>query len=222
VHLPKELAEVGVLVEPLSIATKAGQQLVAIQERFPFRHLKLRGLVLGAGPVGILAGMVLRVHGYETFIYSSESESSDRADLVRSFGAKYVSAKKTGIESLRKEIGTVDVIYEAVGITEVAFRSLDVLGPNGVCILTGIPGQSDIGQVDMGQIMRNLVLKNQLVLGTVNAGTAAYESAVSHLEQFMFLFPESVRKLISRHPMTETPELLKRKKGIKDIIRISA
>jgi|GEM_PF-7022310 len=38
----------------------------------------------------------------------------------------------------------------------------------------------------------------------------------------MFLLPDSVRRLISRHPMDDTPALLRSKKGIKDIIQVAA
>jgi glucose 1-dehydrogenase len=96
------------------------------------------------------------------------------------------------------------------------------LSPNGICILTGIPAENQASSLNMSKIMKELVLNNHLVFGTVNAGTNAYESAVAHLEQFMFLFPDSVRQLISRHPMSETPELLRAKKGIKDIIQVAA
>ena len=116
----------------------------------------------------------------------------------------------------------MDIIYEAVGITDVAFGALEALSPNGICILTGIPSENQPSALNMSKVMKALVLDNQLVVGTVNAGTNAYESAVTRLEQFMFLLPDSVRRLISRHPMDDTPALLRSKKGIKDIIQVAA
>lgn len=222
VRVPEKLRNVAVLVEPLSIATKAGQQAFAIQERIPLPQRHPRGLILGAGPVGILGGMVLQSHGFDVYIYSAEASASSKGDLVRSFGATYVSAKDLPLTKFKQQYGSMDMIYEAVGITKVAFESFSTLGPNGICILTGIPGISDTTSVEMGTIMRDLVLNNQLVFGTVNAGTAAFESAIQHLEQFMFLFPESVLSLMSHYPMSEGPELLKGKKGIKDIIRVAS
>jgi threonine dehydrogenase-like Zn-dependent dehydrogenase len=166
--------------------------------------------------------MVLRVHGYDTFIYSAEAANTPRADLIASFGARYISAKDHLLGEIKGAFGAMDAIYEAVGITSVAFEALDALAANGVCVLTGIPGATDSTSVEMSRVMRNLVLKNQLIFGTVNAGVEAFESAVAHLEQFMFLFPESVKRLLSRHPMSEGTELIRKKKGIKDIVRIAA
>lgn len=222
VKVPEALREVAVLVEPLSIATKAGEQALAIQERTPFPQRMRHGLVIGAGPVGILAAMVFRAHGFDTYVYSRDATSSDRAELARSIGAVYVSSKETSFAQLKQKFGPMDIIYEAVGVTNVAFQALEALGPNGICILTGIPSENQSTSLNMNKIMKDLVLNNQLVFGTVNAGTADYESAIMHLEQFMCLFPDSVRRLISRHPMSATAELLQKKKGIKDVIRVAA
>ena len=38
--------------------------------------------------------------GFSTFVYSREDEASDKAELVRSFGATYVSSAVTPVEKL--------------------------------------------------------------------------------------------------------------------------
>jgi hypothetical protein len=69
--------------------------------------------------------------------------------------------------------------------------------------------------------MRNIVLKNQLVFGTVNAGRSSYEAAIHKLEQFMTLFPESVRRLITgRSPLEGAKDLLARRDGIKQVVQV--
>jgi threonine dehydrogenase-like Zn-dependent dehydrogenase len=218
--VPEKLRDVGVLVEPLSIAAKASEQALALQARFPFPLHKTRGLVLGAGPVGVLAAMDLIAQGLEIYVYSAEPATSDRADLVRSFGATYVSAADHPLTAARERFGAMDIVYEAVGVTEIALQALSTLAPNGVCILTGIP--TGAATAEMSAIVRDLVLKNQLVVGTVNAGVPAYEAAVRHLEQFMFLFPDSVFRLMSRHPMSEAVELVETRKAVKDIVQVAA
>jgi threonine dehydrogenase-like Zn-dependent dehydrogenase len=221
VEVPSKLRGVAVLIEPLSIAAKAGEQALAIGYRTPFPQKRKRALAVGAGPVGLLAAMVFQADGFETYVYSAEASTGEKAEHVRSFGATYVSAKETTFKELKDEFGPMDVIYEAVGITEVAFKSLEALAPNGMVKLTGIPSESQEYSLNVNKIMRKLVLHNELLFGTVNAGTTDYESAVSHLEKFMFLFPDSVRRMISRHPMSEAPELLRSKKGIKDIVEVT-
>jgi len=47
-------------------------------------------------------------------------------------------------------------------------------------------------------------------------------SAIQHLEQFMVLFPGSVRKLITHcTSLDEVPRILKQKRGIKDVVQMS-
>ena len=116
----------------------------------------------------------------------------------------------------------MDVIYEAVGIASVGFDALGALGPNGLLVFTGVPAPGKPHPVDTGALMRDLVLKNQVVFGTVNASRSAYETALSELEQGMFLFPEGVRSLITqRHQLEEAPALIAARGGIKQVVHLA-
>jgi hypothetical protein len=68
--------------------------------------------------------------------------------------------------------------------------------------------------------MRQMVLGNQLILGTVNAGRGAYESAVSRLATFHRRWPAELSALITdRHSVDDAPGLLSgRSHGIKDVV----
>jgi hypothetical protein len=77
--------------------------------------------------------------------------------------------------------------------------------------------------MNLDGIMRNIVLENQMILGTVNASRAAFELAVGYLGQFMKLFPESVRRVITdRVALEEAPELLRNASGIKQVLTLAA
>ena len=74
VKVPKELREVAVLLEPLTVAEKAGEQARVIAQRLP-GELKndpsqLNALVLGAGPIGLLGAMKLANAKFNTWVYS--------------------------------------------------------------------------------------------------------------------------------------------------------
>src|SRR5262249_40219416 len=172
----------------------------------------------GGGVVGLGGGMALQGDGIDTCVFSLEDEDGPRATLVRSFGASYVSAKRTPVERLSERIGKVDVIFEAVGVPQVAFGALPNLAVNGVFILTGVPPAGGPLPADLSRWMLDLVLKNQVMFGTVNAGHSDYESAIRRLEQCMGLFPEVVRSLIGRVPFEQAPEVLTRGLGIKDVV----
>jgi threonine dehydrogenase-like Zn-dependent dehydrogenase len=223
VRVPKALAEVAVLVEPLSVAAKAAVDLDTILRRYPWEPIALRALVLGAGPIGLLAAMMLRSRDMETFVYSREPAESDRAELVRSIGATYLSAGDFPVDEIAKQVGAPDVVFEAVGVAKVAFAATLALARNGIFILSGVPGPGRLVEIDLDTIMRSVVLKNQVLFGTVNASRSAFEESVGYLERFMVLFPDSVRRLITqRAKLDDAPALLRRGGGIKHVIQLAA
>lgn len=222
VRIPKALSDVAVLVEPLTIAAKAAVDLDTILRRYPWEPTRLRALVLGAGPIGLLAAMMLRSRDVETFAYSLEPAHSDRADLVRSLGAAYVSARDVPIGDIASRVGAPDVIFEAVGVAKVAFDAIQALAPNGVFIMSGVPAPGRPVEIDLDGIMRNVVLKNHVLLGTVNASRSDFEESVGYLERFMVLFPDSVRRLITRRAkLDDAPALLQSGGGIKQVIQLA-
>jgi glucose 1-dehydrogenase len=42
------------------------------------------------------------------------------------------------LKEAAREYGPFDIIFEATGVSPVAFESMEVLGKNGVLVLTGI------------------------------------------------------------------------------------
>ena len=74
--VPREIADIAVMTEPLTIAEKALNELDSILERMPWinpakeEKRGLNGVVLGGGPVGILAALALLVRGFDTWVYS--------------------------------------------------------------------------------------------------------------------------------------------------------
>lgn len=222
VPVPKALAEVAVLIEPLTIAAKASVEVSTVLQRFPWEPVGMRALVLGAGPIGILGAMMLVANNIATTVYSREPADSARAQLLRSFGASYLSAADVPVERLSSHGGPFDVILEAVGTARVAFSALHALAPNGICILSGVPvGQQPI-EIDLDRIMRHLVLDNQMILGTVNASRAAFEASVLQLERFMAIFPDAVKRLITdRVSLEDAPDLLRQSGGIKQVVTMA-
>ncbi len=215
--VPGHLREVGVLVEPLTIAEKALIQVWDVQARLPWTAAGVvagsghgqKAVVLGAGPVGLLGALALLVRGFETWVYSLEPADHPKARWVESVGARYVSAATTTLDRMAEEVGGVDLFYEATGAASVAFQALDVLGVNGVFVFTGVPGRKGPIELDAGTLMRRLVLENQLVFGTVNAGADAFRAAITDLARFHAQWPQQLSALItSRHPPEAAPELL--------------
>jgi glucose 1-dehydrogenase len=230
--VPREMRDVAVLVEPLTIAEKGLTQVWQMQQRLPWgcpvipgkaaSHCH-RALVLGAGPVGLLGAMALVNNGFGTYVYSREPAPNSKSQILESIGAHYISSDEITLELLPKKIGNIDLVYEATGASSLAFDMMKFLGPNGIFIFTGVPGRKRPIQVDTDLIMRNLVLKNQVVFGTVNAGRDSFENSIRDLGTFTKRWPEAVQSLITgRFPMEAYGDLLLgRSAGIKNVIRLN-
>jgi threonine dehydrogenase-like Zn-dependent dehydrogenase len=231
--VPRELRDVAVLTEPLTIAEKALQQIEDVQLRLPWA-CELRpgqpnghchtAVVLGAGPVGLLGAMALAASGFAVFVYSREPAPNAKSELVASIGATYVSSMTTSPEQLAAQVGNIDVVYEAAGASSVAFDLMRVLGTNGVFVFTGVPGRKAKIQLDADLLMKRLVLNNQVVFGTVNANRDAFEAAIAHLAEFRRRWPDALQALITgRFAIDQHAELLcGRSQGIKNVIAIGS
>ena len=229
VRLAPELRAVGVLTEPLTIAEKAIRQFQEVLRRLPWladadaaELLADRcGLVLGAGPVGLLGCMLLRLRGLAVTVYSRGGSDDPRAALVRQLGGAYLSSSEVPASELASRLGRIDLVYEAAGASQLAFDVLPQLGANGVFVFTGVPGRKHRIEVPGDAIMRNLVLRNQAIIGTVNAARVDFESAARDLLAIRERWPGTLEALITgRHPMARFCELAREGRGIKNVIAV--
>ncbi len=206
--VPAEDASTGVLTEPLSVAEKAIDEAVRIQcSRLPDAGAEadwLRGkrcLVAGLGPIGLLAAMALRLKGAEVTGMDVVDAGSTRPQWLTAIGGRYQDGRNVAPEKLDGLLGSMDVIVEATGVPSLALNLLDVLGQDGICVLTGIPGGDRPLQIAGAEIVRRLVLNNQVLVGSVNASLAHYRLAIEDLRRARVQWGSHVEKLIThRHP----------------------
>jgi glucose 1-dehydrogenase len=225
VKVPRELRDVAVLIEPLTVAEKAAEQVRVLTQRLP-GDLKndpsnLNAVVLGAGPIGLLGAMKLLRGGFNTWVYSMDRPGSPNVRVVEAIGAQFISAAEHPAADLGKLVGNISLMYEATGIASVFFGALSVLGVNGVFMSTGVPALGEPVAIDARRIMRNVVLDNHVICGTVNAGRASFEEAVDDLGWFMQTFPAAVHTLItSRTPLADARDAVLTPGGVKSVITI--
>jgi threonine dehydrogenase-like Zn-dependent dehydrogenase len=230
--VPKDLRDLAVMAEPLTIAEKGLTQAWQVQKRLTWEHDNrdgkgrghgLNAVVLGAGPIGLLGAMKLLIEGFRVFVYSRSPKPNFKADIAEQIGAEYISNKEVATDDLAKRVGNIDLIYEAVGEGHLTFDVMRVLGINGVYILTGIPAVKPPIPVFADNIMRNITLKNQAIIGTVNASPQDFADAIHDLGEFKKRWPKAVHALITgRHKIDAHRELLVGKaSGIKNVIEFS-
>ena len=218
----RELRDVAVLVEPLTIAEKALIEVREIQRRLDWDGGRQRAVVLGSGPVGLLGAMVLVNDGFETYVYSRSPKPNAKADVAEGVGARYISSEATSIEQMAEQVGNIDLIYEAAGAPQFAFEVLKHLGANGIYVFTGVPRDQAPVEFDTERIMYNLVLKNQVVVGVVNAGRQAFDNAVRDIGVFAARWPLALGAMITgRYPMEAFHDpVMGKAGGIKNVIEI--
>ncbi|MEI9814053.1 MAG: hypothetical protein WDO18_16045 [Acidobacteriota bacterium] len=143
--------------------------------------------------------------------------------MAQGFGAKFIPAETTTVEQMAQQVGNVDVVYEATGVSSLSYEVMKYLGVNGAFIFTGVPALKGPKSIDVDLIMRNQVLKNQVMLGTVNASKQSFGDAISDLNRFNQRWPKSVGSLIThRFPIDRAKEPLSgHVGGIKSVIKIA-
>jgi threonine dehydrogenase-like Zn-dependent dehydrogenase len=217
VKLPPELRPYGVLMEPTTVVEKAILEAVLVQHRLDWvRELNneraiardwrfvRRALVAGAGPIGMMAAFLLRLHNVETHVTDIVPTDGYKASLVSSIGANYWNSLETPAVEVARQVGNIDLIVEATGIAPVAWELLSALGVNGVLVFTGVPGDRG-GEFQMqgGHLMRQQVLWNQIVMGSVNANRSYFLQAVKDLSEIARRWPDALAKVITAHHSIE-------------------
>ena len=96
VKIPRGLREVGVLLEPMTVAQKGITQAYEIQRRLKVWRPR-KAAVMGAGTLGLLASLVLRLRGLEVTTFGRTPRPYLNADLLEAIGARYVNTAERGI-----------------------------------------------------------------------------------------------------------------------------
>ncbi len=196
VSIPEALRDCAVLLEPLSIVEKGIDQIHRIQGRAIWAPR--RALVLGAGTIGSLAALLLRLEGLTVHVFSRGPGGAGRP-VIEAAGATYVSSDDCGVDQkLAAAIGPVDIVVEATGYSPYAFEAMDVVGPNGIVCLTGVSTGSRTLPIDVSHLNLELVLENKVVFGTVNANRRHFESGVAHLLAIEGRWPGLLASMITR------------------------
>ena len=190
VKVPKEIADIAVLTEPLSVVEK-GIDVALSLGRSRFEWSPRNALVLGAGPIGLLATMVLRLMGISTVTTATRPPDSLKARLVRDLGGVYVDSAVEPIE------GQFDIVVEATGSPQVLIEGLRHLAPNGVYVLLGVYPPGGLMQ-QLGELATDMVLNNKVIVGSVNAGLKHFEMAIKHLKESKDRFGDWALRLITK------------------------
>jgi glucose 1-dehydrogenase len=197
--VPDALLDVGVLTEPMSVVEKGLAQAWAVQRRL---HLWTpeRALVVGAGTIGLLGVLALRLRGVDVTCVARRRPPSVASALVEDAGARYRSTQDAGsadLAAIARDHGPFDLVIEASGAAEMIPPAALALAPNGVLVLASVTSAPRVVPVDLAAWNQAFVLWNRAMVGTVNSAPADWTAAVGMLAQAATVLPGWTRRLIT-------------------------
>jgi threonine dehydrogenase-like Zn-dependent dehydrogenase len=158
-----------VLLEPASVLAKAWEHIERIGRRA--RWAPQRVLITGAGPVGLLAGLMGVQRGLEVHVMDRH-DSGPKPELVRELGAAY-----------HREFPAIepDIVIECTGSPAIIAQAVAGSAPGSIVCLTGLGGRQLDASFDVAKLNQSMVLENRVVFGTVNANLRHYHAAADAL-----------------------------------------
>jgi threonine dehydrogenase-like Zn-dependent dehydrogenase len=221
VKVPRGLREVGVLLEPLTVVEKGIAQAYEIQRRLRVWRPR-RAAVMGAGTIGLLAALALRLRGLEVTAFGRNPGAGLSATLLSEIGARYVATSQTPVEEAARAHGPFDLIIEATGYSPIVFDCMLSLAKNGVLVLASVTGGSRKVEVPADRINLEFVLGNKVMVGTVNANREHFEMGVADLAKAELEYMGWLRRLLT-HPvrgLENYPDLFRNLTEGKEVIKV--
>lgn len=218
VKVPDHLVKFAVLTEPLSIVEKGIEQIRVIQSRLPWAcpHPEhtfqsqewggcKTGLVVGAGPLGLLATALLRLAGVNTYVSDIVPEDSFKVHLAQHTGAHYIDARhRTPKEVVDFCCSTSypDIIFEASGAAATAVELINYMSRSSIYVMTGIPRGDLVVKIDANQLVRQMVRYNQVIVGSVNSNRRHFEMALGDIGKIDEHFDGILKEMFThRYPL---------------------
>jgi threonine dehydrogenase-like Zn-dependent dehydrogenase len=201
VRVDKALGVLGVLLEPTTVVAKAWEHILTIGRRTFWDPRTM--LVVGAGPIGLLAALIGVQRGGEVHVLDRVTTGPKPA-LVQELGAIYHTGTVADLD-LRP-----DIVVECTGVAPLIQQAADALSPGGILCLTGVGAPSTSTAAASTGLATDAVLKNLVAFGSVNANRRHYYRAAtvlatadrSWLEQLVTrrVPPDAVDQALARAP----------------------
>ena len=210
IKVDPSLGLLGVLLEPMTVITKAIEQVFLVGQRAYWEPRT--ALVTGAGPIGLLAALRLSARNLQVHVLD-RAETGPKPQLVRDLGATYHTGSVLDLDF------APDVIIECTGVGAVIADSIKKVNAGGIICLTGV-GAGGIAERATADIAAAAVLKNNVIVGSVNANKRHWYRAGQNLANSD---REWLSRLITRREKPENfKQALERKPDdIKVVIQFS-
>ena len=171
IKVDPSLGMLGVLLEPMTVITKALEQIFVIGRRSYWEPKTM--VVTGAGPIGLLAALRLVANGFDVHVID-RVEGGPKPQLVRDMGATYHTGSMLDLPF------EPDAIVECTGVGSVITDAVQKVGSGGIVCLTGIGVGGHVSRA-VADVAAAVVLKNTVIVGSVNANKRHWYRAGENL-----------------------------------------
>src|SRR5262249_6345134 len=182
--------------EPTTVAEKGVNHAFDIQRRLRVWDPR-RACVLGSGTIGLLTALVIRLRGLEVTVFSLPQKPNRNAGLIEQLGGVYVSSQESTLAEASASRGPFDLMFDATGFSPIVWEAAEVLGKNGVLVLSSITGGDRKAEIDSDRINQSFVLGNKVMVGTVNAAPNDFRTGVDDLIKAEAIFPGWLKQLLT-------------------------
>ncbi len=172
VRVDPTLGLLGVLLEPTTVVAKAWEQILTIGHRTFWDPRTV--LVVGAGPIGLLAALIGVQQGLEVHVLDRVT-SGPKPALVADLGATYHSGSVDDIGL------SPDIVVECTGVGSLVKQVAHAVAPGGIVCLTGVGLPTTTSADSVSALATEAVLKNLVLFGSVNANRRHYYRAAKVL-----------------------------------------
>jgi glucose 1-dehydrogenase len=171
IKVDPSLGLLGVLLEPMTVITKAIEQIFLVGQRAYWEPKTV--LVTGAGPIGLLAALRLSARNLQVHVLD-RAEIGPKPQLVRDLGATYHTGSVMDLDF------APDIVVECTGVGSVIADSIKQVNSGGIICLTGV-GAGGVAERATADIAAAAVLKNNVIVGSVNANKRHWYRAGQNL-----------------------------------------
>lgn len=196
VRVPDGITNLHCLMEPMSVVAKAIWQMDEVQRRLKVWKPKV-AFVMGAGQIGLLATLFLRLRGCEVYTIARTEGPNIKSEICEGYGATYVSTRQQSVEDLIEKVGRPDVVIEATGSSHVAFKSLEYVGKNGCVVWTSLTIVDQMIEIPADRINQEFVLGNKVLVGSVNGNRTHFELGIEYLALGEATYPGITEKILT-------------------------
>lgn len=116
--------------------------------------------VLGPGPIGLLTAQLLKAAGAGAIVVTGTQADQHRLDIAERLGADVVVdvGREDPVEQIKKEVGPLDVVFEATGIPHTISQGLAMLKNGGKVMVMGIHAeQASFDPIDLVRRRKSLI-----------------------------------------------------------------